>query len=123
MVLGFPEGEALRGGTELSPPVGEPPLIDVTEVCPPLPYPRKDLPVRGRLGHFAKEWGKISQDRWVLSVVRRGYKIPFVKKPIFSSSPQLFKQSGSPVLEEEVQKLLQKRAVESINPEDPVFYS
>ena len=36
-------------------------------------------------------------------------------------SPHFFDQSGSPVLEEEVQKLLQKRAVESINPEDPGF--
>ena len=35
----------------------------------------------------------------------------------------IFKQSGSPVLEEQAQKLLQKRAVESINPEDHSFYS
>ena len=74
-------------------------------------------------GPFCKRVGKKTQDRWVLSVERRGYKIPFVKKPTLSPSPQFFKQSGSPVLEEEVQKLLQKRAVESINLEDPGFYS
>ena len=107
----------------MSPLVEEPLLIDDIDVYPPLPYPRRDLPVGGRLGHFAKEWGKITQDSWVLSVVKRGYKIPFVKKPILSPSPHFFKQSASPVLEEEVQKLLQKRAVESINPEDPGFYS
>lgn len=107
----------------MSPPVEEPPLINVTEVYPPLPYPRRDLPVGGRLGHFAEEWENITQDRWVLSVVRRGYKIPFIKKPTLSLSPQFFKQSTNPVLEEEVQKLLLKRAVESINPEDPGFYS
>ena len=107
----------------MSPLVEEPLPRDDSDVYPPLPYPRRDLPVGGRLGHFAKEWGKITQDSWVLSVVKRGYKIPFVKKPILSPSPHFFKQSASPVLEEEVQKLLQKRAVESINPEDPGFYS
>ena len=107
----------------MSPLVEEPLPIDDIDVYPPLPYPRRDLSVGGRLGHFAKEWGKITQDSWVLSVVKRGYKIPFVKKPILSPSPHFFKQSASPVLEEEVQKLLQKRAVESINPEDPGFYS
>ena len=107
----------------MSPLMEEPLLIDDIDVYPPLPYPRRDLPVGGRLGHFAKEWGKITQDSWVLSVVKRGYKIPFVKKPILSPSPLFFKQSASPVLEEEVQKLLQKRAVEIINPEAPGFYS
>ena len=61
----------------------------------PTAYHRKDLPVGGHLSHFAKEWGKISQGRWVLSVVRRGYKNPVIKKPILSSSPQFFKQAGS----------------------------
>lgn len=97
----------------------EPPLINVIEVYPPLPYPRRDLPVGGRLVHFA-----------------RAEKItgPFCRKArlqdtfpqetdLFFLTPRFFKQSKNPVLEEDIQKLFRKRAVESIIPEDPGFYS
>ena len=95
--------------------------INIPEVFPPLPQP--DLPVGGRLGHFANNWEKVTKDKWVLSVVKNGYKIPFDKKPILSPSPLFLSQTESKALEEEVQKLLLKGAVERVYSEDPGYYS
>ena len=99
----------------------EPLTINVPEVFPPLPQP--DLPVGGRLGHFANNWEKVTKDKWVLSVVKNGYKIPFDKRPQLSPSPLFLSQTESKALEEEVQKLLQKGAVERVYSEDPGYYS
>ena len=99
----------------------EPLTINVPEVFPPLPQP--DLPVGGRLGHFANNWEKVTKDKWVLSVVKNGYKIPFDKRPQLSPSPLFLSQTESKALEEEVQKLLQKGAVERVYLEDPGYYS
>ena len=76
-----------------------------------------------RLLHFAKEWEKITQDQWILSLVREGYMIPFVQKPPLTSSPiQL--TSGHPCLPEVIQALIDKGAVERVlQPGTPGFYS
>lgn len=104
-----------------SPPTQGPPNPSPIEVLPPLSL--SGLPVGGRLGHFSDRWADITQDKWVLSVVRNGYKIPFDREPPLSPSPLFLGQSESPILQEEVQKLLLKGAVERIFPEDPGFYS
>ena len=88
-----------------------------------LSRPRKDLPVGGRLAHFQNLWGEITEDSWVLSVVRKGYKIPFVNKPFLSPTPIFLQQTESLALEEEVNNLLLKGAVEKIEPKGPGFYS
>ena len=64
-----------------------------------LSCPRKDLPVGGRLAHFQNLWGEITEDSWVLSVVRKGYKIPFVNKPFLSPTPIFLQQTESLALE------------------------
>ena len=89
----------------------------------PPPPPRPDIPVGARLLHFAKEWEKITQDQWILSLVREGYMIPFVQKPPLTSSPiQL--TSGHPCLPEVIQALIDKGAVERVlQPGTPGFYS
>ena len=57
------------------------------------------------------------------SNVKRGYRIPFKELPPLSSQPIFLHQSQRPELAEEVNNLLQKRAVEEIIPESPGFYS
>ena len=52
---------------------------------------------------------------------RRGCTIPFEEKPLLSPVPIFFQHFSRPELEEEV--LLQKRAVEKVNPESPEFNS
>ena len=75
------------------------------------------------MAHFAQNWAKITDDEWVLSSVRKGYRIPFQKRPILSPDPVFFQQPLSQQLEEEVASLLSKGAVEEIIPECPGYYS
>ena len=89
----------------MAPPVEEPPPIRNTEVLAPLPLPLPNIPVGGRLAHFAQNWAEITDDKWVLSVVRKGYRIPFLKHPILSPDPFFFQQPLSQQLEEEVTSL------------------
>ena len=78
----------------------------------------------GRLAHFAEKWEEITDNKWVLSIVRNGFRIPFIKIPPLSSVPIRMSQSSSPFLREEIENLLNKRAVERVqNPETPSFYS
>ena len=107
----------------MPPPEEVPPTIPINETLSPLPRPRRDLPVGGRLAHFQKRCEDITEDSWVLSVIRKGYKIPFIRKPFLSPTPVFLRQTESPALEEEVKELLLKGAVDKINPEDPGFYS
>ena len=107
----------------VAPPIEEPPPARNTEVHTPLPLPLPNIPVGGRLAHFAQDWAKITDDKWVLSVIRDGYRIPFLERPILSPDPVFFQQPLSQHLEEEVASLLSKGAVEEIIPECPGHYS
>ena len=105
-----PEVEALA-------PLREEPLpLGNTESQPP------NIPVGGRLAHFAQNWAEITDDKWVLSLIRKGYRIPFKERPILSPNPT-FQQPQSLQLEEEVASLFSKGAVEEIIPECPGYYS
>ena len=108
---------------EVAPLIEEPLPLGSTEGIVPLPLPLPNIPVGGRLGHFAQNWANITGDKWVLSVVRRGYKIPFRETPVLYRDPLFFQQPLSQQLEEEVANLLLKGAVEEIIPECPGFYS
>ena len=111
------------GWTERSPLVEGPPLPVDSENLPPLPLPHPQIPVGGRLAHFALNWQNITNDQWVLSLIKNGYQIPFKEQPPLSREPIFFQQSQRRELEEEVTSLLQKGAVEEIQPETPGFYS
>ena len=57
-------------------------------------------------------------------MVRHGFRIPFIKIPPLSSLPIRMSQSSSPFLREEIENLLNKRAVERVKiPGTPGFYS
>ena len=75
------------------------------------------------MAHFAQNWQKVTNNKWVLSLVKTGYRIPFIERPPLSVDPIFFQQSLSPQLEEEVASLLQKGAVEEIHPVSLGFYS
>ena len=107
----------------VDPPREEPPPLRNTEVQTPLPLPLPNIPVGGRLAHFAQNWAEITDDKWVLSLVRKGYRIPFLERPILSPNPIFFEQPLSQHLEEEVASLLSKGAVEEIIPECPGYYA
>ena len=118
-----PTVDLVPGVEVVAPPMEEPPPLRNTEVQAPLPLPLPNIPVGGRLAHFAQNWAKITDDKWVLSLVRKGYRIPFLERPILSPNPVFFQQPLSQQLEEEVASLFSKGAVEEIIPECPGYYS
>ncbi|MES9881468.1 MAG: reverse transcriptase domain-containing protein [Sedimenticola sp.] len=92
---------------------------------PPPPAPL--LPVGGRLAHFIDKWEEITDDAYALSIVRKGYTIPFHTPPILLNKPVYFPardQSHTSLLLEVVNELLEKRAVEMVVDQgSPGFYS
>ena len=73
---------------------------------------------------FVKQWGELTNNKWVLSIVRHRFRIPFRATPPLSSVPISLSQSSSPLLREEIAELLQKLAVERVQDlGTPSFYS
>ena len=69
-----------------------------------------------------ERWEEFTDNKWVFSIVRL-FRIPFQTKPPLSSVPIKMSQSSSPLLREEIEVLLQKRAVERVqDPGIPGFY-
>ena len=102
-----------------SPPLNMPRLPQSSESQPfPLPVlSRPDIQVGGRLTHFVEQWGKLTQNKWALSIVRKGFRIPFnstLPPPPPSIVPISLSQSSSPLLQEEIMELLQKQAVKRV---------
>ena len=106
-------GGALLGGVN-----------DIIRALPSAPHP--SLPVGARLLNFVEAWSVITQDSWALSILWKGYRIPFAREPPLSLSPILFPVAQQHLnhLREEVQILLEKRAVEIVrDTTSPGFYS
>ena len=64
---------------------------------------------------------------WVVSVLREGYRIPFMVRPPLRQKPLFFKPPNLPekraALERELEALRKKRAIEAAPPDTPGFYS
>ena len=99
--------------TEVAPLEEVPSLKRNFYVLPPLPCPQSQIPVGGWLAHFAPNQHEITNNKWALSIVERGYKMLFKEIPPPSKDPIFFQQAKKPELEEEINILLQKRAVEA----------
>ena len=71
-----------------SPPLSKPHLPQNFEVQPfPLPaLPRPDIPVGRRLAHYVEQWEELTDNKWVLSIIRNGFKIPFKSVPPLSGT-------------------------------------
>ena len=107
----------IRGvpGQEVDPPLEMgPPLPKSTEDVIPLPLPLPHIQVGGRLAHFAQNWQRVTNNKWVLSLVKTGYRILFIERLPLSVDPNFFQQSLGLQLEEEVSSLLKKGAVKEI---------
>ena len=76
------------------------------------------------MAHFVEQWEELTNNKWVLSIVRNRFKIPFKSVPPLSVVPINLSQSSSPFLREEIVELLKKRVVERVwNPGTHGFYS
>ena len=82
----------------------------------------------GRLCHFAREWRTVTDDQWVLSVVKNGYKLDFVTVPPLTLEPPDFTlptRPCSPAMADAIHGLLSKGAIRVVNPtvDGPGFYN
>ena len=96
---------------------------------PSFPTPsEQELPVGGRLSHFWKRWEDLGLDKWIVSILKEGYKISFQEIPPLSRQPILDSKETAPfkipLLEEEIHQMLIKEAIEEVeNLESPGYYS
>ena len=92
---------------------------------PEVPLP--EVPVGGRLMRFSRAWRRLSNDPWVVSIIEKGYRIPFSRDPPLTSVPPSPRSQMSSekleVLRKEVQDLLSKRAIDVVQGSTPGFYS
>ena len=70
------------------------------------------LPVGGRLVHFARNWGEISSDPWILKTVQ-GYQVEFHTAPQQVGCPNEIglNTTQSQALTKEVEELVRKEAI------------
>ena len=78
-------------------------------------------PLAGKLTHHLHNWQAINQDWWVINTVQ-GYKIDFWTIPQQSQSPlpHQFSADQLQLVTEEITELLQKQAVEEIQPSEGI---
>lgn len=71
------------------------------------------------------EWLKITSDLWILDTVKSGYKIEFNPVPDFSGFlPEIHcSKEKADILYLEIEKLLQKGAIEKVDPVESQFIS
>jgi len=80
----------------------------------PLPCePFKDFPVAGKFSRAVDKWYHITNNEWILEVVRKGFKIDFLSLPIQKKAPNEFVMTEEQelVLDTEVQELIKKGAI------------
>ena len=93
--------------------------VSIVARCP-------EIPVGGRLTHFLTEWESITSDKWVLDLIREGYKLEFIRKPSFRGIKETVVPScQTMLLEKEIENLLSKNAIERVQKKDTMkgFYS
>ena len=74
--------------------------------------------VGGRVTSYLKNWEKVTRDSWVLSVVKNGYQIERVQKPVQLRPPvqPTFNRKLNAVVDLEVTEMLAKGAIITAQP-------
>ena len=74
--------------------------------------------VGGRVTLFLKNWEKVTRDPWVLSVVKNGYQIEWVQKPVQLRPPvqPTFNRELNALVDLEVTEMLAKGAIVTAQP-------
>jgi hypothetical protein len=83
----------------------------------PLIHLNVNCPIAGRLKHFLPNWESITQDPWILQVVK-GYPIDFSETPVqvHPPKPMIVSVENQVLIETEVQKLASKEAIHLVSP-------
>uniref|UniRef100_A0A8W8JUE2 Uncharacterized protein n=1 Tax=Magallana gigas TaxID=29159 RepID=A0A8W8JUE2_MAGGI len=81
---------------------------------------QNQIPLGGRLKHFASNWEKITKDCSILTELR-GYKIDFLITPRQISVTEIhYSEKEYQILNKEIGEMLEKRAVEIVDPKNSV---
>ena len=86
-------------------------------------------PVGARLSDFRQAWERVTTDKWILNIIRKGYLPEFTShlRPRLSVNPERFESARSPLksiqLQDCVDKLLEKRAIVRVKAISPSLYS
>ena len=85
------------------------------------------LSVGNRLSHFVENWKNITDDKFVLNVIKEGYRLDFKKYPPLVRSPINESNMSSNqllILESEIAVMLEKGVIEEVQTQSsPGFYS
>ena len=81
-----------------SPPLSKPQLPQNSEIQPfPLPVlPRPDIPKGGRLAYFMEQWEELTDNKWVLFIIRNRFKIPFNSELLKKRAVERVQKLGIP---------------------------
>jgi hypothetical protein len=76
------------------------------------------IPVWGRLKQFYPKWLEITEDQWVLDIIKEGYKLEFVEIPKFNGELETrVPPKQLDIILQEVDTLIRKYAIEEIPPD------
>lgn len=88
-----------------------------------LPTPQPVTSLAGRTALHVPAWEKITSNQWTLQAIK-GYKLDFKDQPQQSHKPQTVEtRQQSKLISEEVQKLLEKGAIQEVTEDEEGFYS
>ena len=74
-----------------------------------------EIPVGGRLKLFWQNWAKITNDSWVLKIIKEGYKLEFSGKiPQAGIKKTNVPAKDLPILLTEIDQLFGKNAIENV---------
>ena len=84
----------------------------------------ENLPAAGRLRFVLEKWKKLKHDTFILKVVQ-GCQIPLLSEPTQFSSPSEVqtKQEEQILADQEIEKMLEKQAIKSVQPSKDQFLS
>ena len=75
-----------------------------------------EIPVGGRLTKFLQNWEQITTDKWVLSIIKEGYKLEFNQKPSWTGIKKtIIFQENLDIFMEEINTLLEKDVIEKVH--------
>ena len=72
------------------------------------------------MAYFVEQWEELIDNKWVLSIISNGFKIPFKSVPPLLVVRIYLSQSSSSLLQEEITQLLKNWAMERVR--NPVFF-
>ena len=93
----------------------------------PIVFQNSGEPVGGRLANYWQEWESLGASPWIVSILRRGFRIQFHRQPLLSRNPIPFSLPGAHAkriaLAHEISEMRAKNVLEEVTTSSSGFYS